>query len=102
MRVPLEPQFVGRRHIADERRSGHDRGARQLALATYAHPVLPVAIERRDRALPFFQRVGTLAEARPAPRFTNLPADRAEDFADRFPAETGVGPLDLARHASGA
>ena len=65
------------------------------------HPVLPVAIERRDRALPGPERVRTLAEARSAPRFADLPADRSEHLGDRFSAKSWIGPLDLPADAPG-
>src|SRR5258705_347298 len=50
--IPLEPELRGRRHVAGERGCGHDGRTRQVALAADAHAVLPVAVERRDRALP--------------------------------------------------
>ena len=48
---PGEAELAGRRHVAGERRGGDDGGAREVAFAAEAHAVLPVAVERRDRAL---------------------------------------------------
>ena len=45
-----QPQLSRRRHVARERRGGDDGGTREVAFAAESHPVLPVAIERRDRA----------------------------------------------------
>src|SRR5262249_51837798 len=69
-------------------------------LATDSHAVLPVAIERRDRALAGVQRVGTLAEAWPAPRLPDLAADRTEHARDRLAAEPRIRTLDLLRGAA--
>src|SRR4051812_39383914 len=77
LRIPFEPQFRRRRHVADERRCGDDSGAREVAFTAESHPVLPVAIERRDGALAAGQRVRALAEAGAAPRLANLAADRS-------------------------
>src|SRR5262252_704252 len=63
-RIPLEAELVRRRHVTDDRGRGDDRGAREVAFAADAHAILPVAIERRDRALAGVQRVRPLAEAR--------------------------------------
>src|SRR4051812_9466407 len=76
--IPCQPELARRRHIPDQRRRGdHDRTG-EVALAAEAHAVLPVAVERRDRALPLFERVGPLAETGAAPRLPDLSADRAE------------------------
>src|SRR6266850_714553 len=69
IRIPVEAEFARRRHIADERRGGDDGGAGEIAFAAEPHAVLPVAIEGGDRALTLRQRIGSLAEARSAPRF---------------------------------
>src|SRR5438046_9460019 len=61
--IPGDAELVGRRHVADERRRRDDGGTGEVALAAEPHAVLPVAIERRDRALPRVQRIGTLAQA---------------------------------------
>src|SRR2546427_1754357 len=95
LRVPLQPKLARRRHVANERRSGDDGGAGKVAFAADAHAVLPVAIERRDGALPFAKRVRSLAETRPAPRLANLAADRSKHLRDRLAAETRIGALDL-------
>ena len=79
--IPCQPELVRRRHVADERRGGDDGRAGEIAFAAEAHAVLPVAVERRDRALPFLERVRPLAEARPAPRLADLAADRSEHLA---------------------
>ena len=70
--VPLEAELGRRRHVADQRRGGDDGGAGEVAFAAESHAVLPVAVERRDRALARRQRVGALAEARAAPRLADL------------------------------
>src|SRR5438445_6888983 len=65
--APLQAQLARRRHVAHERRRDHDCRAREIAFTAEAHPVLPVAVERRDRALAFRESVRTLAEAWTAP-----------------------------------
>src|SRR5476649_199194 len=76
--IPFQAELARRRHVADERRRGDDHRAREIALAAEAHAVLPVAIERGDRALPLLEGVRTLTEARAAPRLADLAADGAE------------------------
>src|SRR5437763_14064298 len=98
--VPRQPELVGRRHVPDERRRRDDRGTCQEAFAADAHPVLPVAVERRDGALSFLQCVWTLAEARTAPRLANLAANRAKDTGDRLTVEPPIGALDLSCDAA--
>src|SRR5215204_2045108 len=66
--APLQPELVGWRHVADKRGCRDDDRACQEPFAADAHAVLPVAVERGDRALPLFQRVRPLTEAGPAPR----------------------------------
>src|SRR5262245_10647371 len=95
LRIPLQPQLARRRHVADERRRRHHRRAGEIAFAAEAHAVLPIAVERRDRAFTGVQRVRALAEARTAPRSPDLAADRSEDARDRFTIETRIGALDL-------
>ena len=68
VRVPLQSELGRRSHVAEERGRGDDGRAGQIAFPADTHPVLPVAIERRDRALTGLQRVRSLAEARAAPR----------------------------------
>src|SRR3954447_1203226 len=82
--IPRQPELARRRHVADQRRRGDDDRAREVALPAEPHAVLPVASEWRDRALPFFERIRSLAEARPAPGLPNLPSDRAEHVGDGF------------------
>ena len=58
--VPRQPELGRRRHVAEQRRGGDDGGAGEVAFAAESHAVLPVAVERRDRAL-------ARRRARPAP-----------------------------------
>src|ERR1051325_6822261 len=102
VRIPGDAELVGRRHVADERRCRHHGGAGEVTFAAQAHAVLPVAIERRDRALARVQRIGTLAEAGAAPRLTDLAADRAQNVRDRSTVEPRVGVLDLTADAAGS
>src|SRR3954469_21686348 len=76
--VPREPQFRRRRHVTDQRRGGDDDRTGEVAFAAEAHAILPVAVERGNGALPFFERIWSLAEARSAPRLPDLTADRSE------------------------
>src|SRR5438445_11705276 len=66
-RIPFQSELARRRHISDERGGRDDRRARKIAFAAQTHPVLPVSIERRDRALAFSECVGSLTEAGTAP-----------------------------------
>ena len=75
---PIRVPVGRRRHVPEHRRRGDDRRTRQIALSAHTHPVLPVAIERRDRALARLQRIRPLAEAGSAPRLSNLAAGAAE------------------------
>src|ERR1051326_1333293 len=102
LRIPLQPELARRRHVSGERRRGDDRRARQIAFAADAHAILPVAIERGDRALTFLQRIGPLAEAGTAPRLADLAADGSKDVGNRSAVEPRVGPLDLTSHAAGS
>src|SRR5215510_10866895 len=102
IRIPFETELARRGHVADERRGGDDGGAGEIAFAAEPHAILPVAIERRDRALPLDERVRSLTEARSAPRLANRAADRAEDIGDRVAVEARVGPLDLPADAARA
>src|SRR6185436_17239994 len=102
LRVPFQPELAGRSHVAEQRRRGHDHRAGEVAFAAEPHAVLPVAIERRDRALAFFERIRSLAEAGAAPRLANLPADRAEDRRDRLACQPCIGTLDLQPDAARA
>src|SRR5690349_14416040 len=83
LRIPLQPQLAGGRHVSDQRGRRDDRRAREVALAAEAHAILPVAIERRDRAFSFRQRVGALPETRTAPRLTDFAADGTKHAGDR-------------------
>src|SRR5581483_1697165 len=85
--IPFQAELAQRRHVPGQRRRGDDRRTREVAVAAETHAVLPVAIERRDRALPFLQRIRPLTEARAAPRPPDLAADRAEHVRDRSAVE---------------
>src|SRR5439155_5058450 len=78
------------------------RGAGEIPFPAQTHPVLPVAIERRDRALPFLQRVRPLAETGPAPRLADLAADRSKDIGDRLACQPRIRTLDLPADAARA
>src|SRR5215467_3004650 len=93
--IPFDAELARRSHIADERRRGDDGGTRQVALAAEAHAILPVAIERRNRALAFDQRIRPLSEAWAAPRLDDGAAHRSEDVGDRLPVQPRIRPLDL-------
>src|SRR5215471_14379400 len=99
-RIPRQAQLRRRGHVPDERGGRHDRGTREVAFAAESHAVLPVAVERRDGALPGRERVGPLAEAGAAPRLADVAADRAEDLRNRLAAQPRVGLLDLAADAA--
>src|SRR6185295_11987999 len=94
--IPFQTELARRRHVADERRRCDDGRARQVPFAAQPHAVLPVAVERRDRALALLQCVGSLAETRTAPRLPNLPANRSEDLGYRLAGQPRVRPFDLA------
>src|SRR5262245_15209380 len=64
---PFNPELRRRSHVSNERRRCDDGRTREVPFAADAHAVLPVAIERRDRALARIERVLALAEARSAP-----------------------------------
>src|SRR6266850_5122035 len=95
LRLPLDAELARWTHVAEERGRRDDRGRREVAQAADAHPVRPVPIKGGDRGLALDQRVGALAEARSAPRLTDLPADGAEDIGDRLAAQARIRPLDL-------
>src|ERR1700721_1080205 len=99
--IPRQSELARRRHVPDQRRGGDHRRAREVAFAAKAHAVLPVAIERGDRALPAFERVRSLTETGAAPRLTNLASDRPEHVRDRLAAETRVGSFDLMPDTAG-
>src|SRR5512144_1756247 len=56
--IPLQTERRGRRHVSQQRRGGNDRWAGEKPFAAVPHPVLPVAVERRDRTLAGLERVG--------------------------------------------
>src|SRR5947209_14233977 len=91
---PPQVQRARRRHVSEQGRRRDDGRAREVALAADAHPVLPVAVEGRDRALTFLERVVALSEARAAPAHPDLPADGAEHVGDRVAAEPLIWTLD--------
>src|SRR6185295_19104887 len=68
--------------------------------ATKTHAVLPVAIERRNRALARVQGVRPLAEARPAPRTADFAADRSKHGCNGFTIQPRIRALDLLRDAA--
>ena len=49
--IPCRCRARWRGHVAEQRRRGDDGRAGEVAFAAEAHAVLPVAVERRDRAL---------------------------------------------------
>src|ERR1700681_379184 len=77
--VPFDPELLRPRHVAEQCRGSDDRGAGEVAETADSHPVLPVAVERGDGDLSLLERVWTLAEARTAPRLSDLSANRPED-----------------------
>src|SRR5581483_9302825 len=101
LRIPRQAELAGRRHVSDERRRSHNRRTGQVAFAAEPHAVLPVPVERRDRAFALLERVRALSEAGAAPRLANLTADGPEHIRNRLPAQPCVGPLDFFRHAAG-
>jgi hypothetical protein len=94
IRIPFQPELRGWRHVAGERRSGHDGRAGEVTFAADAHAILPVAIERRDRALTRPERIWSLTEARTAPRLSNLAARLTEYRSNGLAAESRVGSLN--------
>src|SRR5262245_11269242 len=98
--IPFQAKLTRRGHVPDERRCGNHGGARKVAFAANAHAVLPVAVERGNRPLAGVQRVGTLTEARTAPRLANLAARGSKHVRDRFAAEPRIGTFDLPRDAA--
>src|ERR1700730_8983480 len=99
--VPRQPELARRRHVTNQRGRGDDRRAREVAFAANAHPVLPVAIERGDRALPSPERIRTLTETGAAPRLPDLTPDRTQHVRNGFTAETRLGSFDLTPDATG-
>src|SRR5262245_66526819 len=102
LRLPDQAQLARRAHVAEQRRGGDDRGAREVALPSHAQAVRPVAIERRDRALARGERVGALAEAGAAPRLADLTAGGAEHRGDALAIQPRIGVLNLALDAARA
>src|SRR5215472_9723279 len=100
IRVPFEAELARRRHVAGERGRGDHRWRREIAFAAEAHAVLPVAIERRDRALTLLERVRSLTETRSTPRLTDLAADRTEHVGNRLAIQPLIRALDLLRDAA--
>src|SRR6202163_4535340 len=99
--VPRQPELARRRHVTNQRGRGDDRRAREVAFAANAHPVLPVAIERGDRALPSPERIRTLTETGAAPRLPDLAPDRTKHGRDRLATEARFSPFDLTPDATG-
>src|SRR4051794_23522426 len=100
VRIPGQPQLARRRHVSNQGRRSHDDRAGQVAFSTESHSILPVAVERGDRALAFDERGRSLSKARTAPRLTNLASDRAKHVGDRVAAKAHVGAFDLKTHAT--
>src|ERR1051325_5719848 len=98
--IPLEAEPTRRRHVAGDRGRRDHRRTGEVAFPADTHSILPVAIERRDGALPFLERVRSLTETRSTPRLADLTADRSKHLGDRFAVEPRVGPLDLTRDAA--
>ncbi len=88
---PSATKLRGWAHVPEKGRRRYDRRARQIAFAADAHPILPVAVERRNRTLAACERVGPLPEARPAPGLANLAADRSEHSAIEWLPSRGSG-----------
>src|SRR5258706_9672914 len=78
LRVPFQSELGGRCHVTGKRGCSNDSRAGEIAFAPNAHSVLPVPVERRNRAFAFRKRVGSLAETGSAPRGTDLTADRSK------------------------
>src|SRR5262245_17971529 len=90
IRIPGEAEFVGRRHVAQQRRRGDDGRTCEIAFAAETHAILPVPVERRNRPLTCGQRVRPLAKAGPAPRLTNLAAHGSKYARNGFTAEPRI------------
>jgi len=78
---------------ASARGGDHGRTG-EVALSPQPHPVLPIPVEGRNRALPLGQRVGALSEAGAAPGLADLPTHRTKHRGDGFTPQTRIGPLD--------
>src|SRR5436190_6820403 len=100
LRVPFQAELGGRCHVPGERGRGDDGRAGEIAFPSNTHSVLPVPVERRNRAFAVRKRVGSLTETGTAPRGADLAADRPEHCGNRFAAEPLVRPLDLLPHPS--
>src|SRR4029077_12928632 len=98
--LPAQSQLARRCHVAEHRAGRDHAGRREVALATHAHAIRPVAVETRDRALAGLQGVRSLPEARPAPALADAAAHRAEYIRDALAVEARVGPLDLLLHTA--
>src|SRR5438132_11108792 len=75
LRIPFQAELRGRRHITGKSRRGHDGRAGQVSFAADAHPVLPVPVERGNRAFAFRKCIGPLAETGTAPRCADFAAN---------------------------
>src|SRR6476661_6945520 len=58
--VPFQAELGGRCHVTGERGRGYDGRAGEIAFPPDTHSVLPVPVERRNRAFAFRKRVGSL------------------------------------------
>src|SRR6059036_2515503 len=101
-RIPLDAKLRGGRHVPGQRRGCDDGRAGKVALAADAHPVLPIPIEGRDRALSLGERIGSLTEAGSAPGLPDLASGPAEYGSDRFAPQPRIGSLDQPLHGAAA
>ena len=92
--IPLQPELGRWRHVAGERRSGHDGRAGEVTLAANTHAILPITIEGRDRALTRLERIWPLTKTRAAPRLSNLTARLTEHGSNGLAAEASVWSLN--------
>ena len=90
LRVPFQAKRRRRRHEAQQRGRRDDGWTGEIPFAAKPHAILPVSIERRNRALTGAERVGSLTEARTAPRPADLTADGTEDLGNGFAAKPRI------------
>src|SRR5215217_3784758 len=95
LRIPDQAQLSRRRHVSRQRRCGDDGGTREVAFAPESHPVLPVAIEGRNRAFTRGERVRALAETGAAPGPADLSSCSAQHVGDGVAAETRIRLFDF-------
>src|SRR5207247_926240 len=95
---PPKVQRARWRHVPEQGGRRDDGRTREISLTADAHPVLPVAIERGDRALTLCERIVALPEARAAPAHPDLPPDGPQHVRDRFAAEPRIRAFDRVLH----